>query len=181
MVAAWSAVLRQLWNNIWAPLDRQRSPREVCQGQSGRMGPCVSHWYSWHFPDSPSASLTVFSPSTFTYPFYLGASKNFPSLIPLDLHSACNSPWLISSSSTAALHADEFLLFCLPVKPSQVHLGQVRHPRPAFIPMACTEHLSLSIPTICLPHLSLLLGFERTSLGLIDLCTPSFWHTVSNQ
>lgn len=30
-------------------------------------------------------------------------------------------------------------------------------------------------------HLSLLLGFERTSLGLIDLCTPSFWHIVNNQ
>ena len=169
-----------LWILCWVSCETTSGPcwtgsdqlgRAGCQGQGGRIGgPCVSHWYSWHFPDSPSASLTAPSLFPFTYPFYLGASKYSPSFIPLDLPSACKNPWLISSSSTATLHvmspSSSVFLWSLPTS-IWARWDASLHPHGmhrAFISKYASYLLT---------HLSLLLGFERTRLGLIDLSLPA--------
>lgn len=43
VVAVQNAVLRQLWNHIWAPQGGHWPAREVCQGRGGVVMPDVSH------------------------------------------------------------------------------------------------------------------------------------------
>lgn len=150
MVPALNTVLSQLWNYIWALLDWQWSARQGRVVESE--GPCVSRWYSWHFPDSASASLTAPSLFPFTYPFYPGASKCSPSFIPL------HSPWSpLSLQESLAdfifLHSNPPCWWVPPLLFSYKAFPDPSGPdeMPPFIPMACTEHLSLSMPAICLP------------------------------